>query len=112
MWHTAGDFSVSSVETSVSAQRTEPATAQEGEDSSLSADELEILKLLGKDRVDDLKAEQIGQALRMSEERAWYHLETLRDANYVTQTINLITGHRWSLSQKGRAYLFKRGLLT
>lgn len=106
-WHTAGDFNLA-VPVGRKSQDTEQAETAEEE---LSEEEVRVLRLLSQDREEDLKSLQVAQAMSCSDELAWYYLERLRDANYVTQAINMYTGPRWSLSKKGRAFLFAKGLL-
>jgi len=109
-WHTAGDFALPSARSKASHRKVAEKTSKSV--SAPSDDELRILQFLAEDREEDaIPSSTIAGAMKMSEERVWYHLESLRDTQFVTQVMNLISGHRWCLSQKGRAYLFKRGLL-
>jgi hypothetical protein len=107
-WHTAGNFEAEEQKTGKAKALKQPAMPPE----KLSDVEIKILQLLSQDRKDDLKSAQVAQAMMFSDELAWYYLERLRDAHFVNQTTNLYTGHRWSPSKKGRAFLFERGLLT
>jgi predicted nucleotide-binding protein len=106
-WHAAGNFEVEEKKTDKATTVEQHAVPPE----ELSDIEIKILQFLSQDRKDDFKSEQLAQAMMISDELAWYHLERLRDAHFVNQSMNMYTGHRWSPSKKGRAFLFERGML-
>lgn len=71
--------------------------------------EVKILTLLAKHR--RLSCDQIASACGISAVRASHHLGKLDDGNFVSATLNMMTGATYVLDERGTQYLVEHDLV-